>query len=204
MENYQIYMSPHRADSKIDKTLRRRWIRQCKIFIGFILALFGFLLALSGCSGTSDYPVVKKTLDVVTSEEKPWGLKTFGETETYPNDINISVSAPESFVPTDMAFMNGEGTPLVFRFTLTNNSDDIFEPNTTYASLQSGGVEGAFVADTGNPVGQVGLQPTTALLPGQSVEWLMGFTVADPTNIVLQTSLGYQFKNVIFTNVETE
>ena len=176
--------------------------------IALILAL-----GLTGCgiSGSSGGKAVNKpapepsVAQPVEDEPAPAQddmIVGFGEAITYENSVSISVSAPAEFVAGEYAAGVVAGQPqVVFTLVLTNGSDEVLNPM-AYGTLSSGGAEASAIFDTGNPAGEIGSAPTTAVLPGQTVQWLEAYSVADPAAMTFQVSPSFEYKDAIFTNIQ--
>lgn len=165
----------------------------------FILALAA--LALFGCSAppaTEADPKGVPAMPVVKVEATPPPIPTFGDVVSYSDGLSISVSEPSVYVPTDMAAGMVEGQPVViFEFVLTNNSDEPFDPSMVIASALSGGKKASGVFDTSN---DVGFPPATSVIPGESVSWNQAWSVADPLNITLETTVGFLKDPALFVS----
>lgn len=122
----------------------------------------------------------------------------FGDAITYSDGVSISVSAPAEFTPSQYAAGADQAHNVVFNITITNGSDTNLEP-AVYTRVSSGGVEANSVFDTDK--GLVG-GPTTVVLPGKTVTWKEGYSIADPADIVLQIAPSFDYDDSIFTNVE--
>ncbi|WP_344377683.1 DUF2510 domain-containing protein [Agromyces tropicus] len=125
---------------------------------------------------------------------------SFGETMVWTNEVTMSVSAPEPFTPSDLAAGADQGVNLVFTITIVNGSAESLQP-IVLTRVSSDGVEASRILDVGAEGGQVGIPPTTAILPGESLTWREAYSVADPDSITLQTAPSFQYEDVIFTNV---
>jgi hypothetical protein len=121
----------------------------------------------------------------------------FGETYTFEDGVSITVSAPEPFTPSDYADTSEQAADITVSITLTNGTGANFDPSLVYSSVTSGGVEGDRVFDSAQ---KVGLSPTTAVPDGQSISWLEGYSVADPAQLVLQISPGYDYEDVVYVS----
>ena len=178
----------------------------------FLIVGLALMLTLSACGGTtavaSDPKASSAAVDEPAKETETPAvndlIKQFGDVVTYDDGVSISVSAPTPFTPSNIDYMplaEGE-TAVVFKVVLTNNSDKPLEPGAV-AQANSGGKPATYIADVGNTeYGEIGLFPTTTILPGQTLEWYTGFGVADQANITLEISpypIGYD--SAIFTNV---
>lgn len=199
-------------------TIKKAIYRQnyfAALFIVFIaLAL---MVALTGCGGPSAVAADPKASNAAVEDEPaevepveepapPVNnlIKQFGEVVTYDDNVSISVSAPTPFTPTNLDYFPlGEGeTAVVFKVVLTNNSTEPLEPG-ALAQANSGGKPATYITDVGNPeYPDLGLFPTTTILPGQTLEWFTAFGVTNVEDITLEISpTSFVYDSAIFTNV---
>ena len=168
-----------------------------------ILAL-AVVLPLTGCvaaAPTTDTTASHAAKPAETPKEQN-GTLAFGEAKTYSNGVSLSVSESTVFVPSDSAYGVVTGMNyLAFTVVLTNNSDEALEPS-PYTTLSAGGVESDSVYDTENSIGRIGGSPETVILPGQTVQWIEGFNVADVTSLTLQSAPSYEYTDAVFTNIK--
>jgi hypothetical protein len=130
-------------------------------------------------------------------------IKQFGEIVTYDDGVSISVALIGPYTPGEYAQGIVEGqTPTVFKVVITNNSDQPLEPG-AIPSVNSGGQPAEYIADVAHAeYGDLGLFPTTSILPGQTLEWFTAFGVTDPANINMDiTPAPFEYDTAIFTNV---
>ena len=123
----------------------------------------------------------------------------FGDAVTYADGVSISVSAPAEFVPSEYAAGADQGANVVFQLTITNGSDENLNP-VTYSRVASGGIEASAIFDSGNSMGDIGLGPTTVILPGGTITWLEAYSLTDPSSIVFQISPSFDYQDAVFTN----
>lgn len=177
----------------------------------FVIIGFSLMIALAAC-GSKEPAAADPNASAATVEEPAEQtppavnefIKQFGDVITYEDGVSISVSVPTPFTPSNLDYMplaEGE-TPVVFKVVLTNNSTDVLEPG-AIAQANSGGKPATYIADVGNPeYGDLGLFPTTSVLPGQTLEWFTAFGVADVNDITLEiTPAPFEYDNAIFTNI---
>ncbi|ROS23800.1 hypothetical protein [Cellulomonas sp. PhB150] len=179
------------------------------------------VLALSLTSCSSDSPTVTKPSDSA-AEETPGGDDSsaddtadddtggedpasssdpvFGDTVTYDDGMEITVGKPKKFTPSEYAAgADGDGTPMKFTITVKNGTDKAFDPTLVYATASSGGEESESIFDTD---AKLGMSPQTALKPGKSVKWDVGFMIADPKDITLEVALNDDFSrdSAVYSN----
>lgn len=114
---------------------------------------------------------------------------TFGKGAVkYDDGLIIKLSQPEPFTPDETAFTEGNNPHYVkFTVTITNNTNERFDPLLTYISLASGETEGTAVYDVVNGLSS---PPETAIVPGKSRSWVVAFGVTDPDDLTAQVSMG--------------
>ena len=124
----------------------------------------------------------------------------FGETMAWADDVTMTVSEPESFTPSEFALGGDQSVNLVFTLTIANESSEKVQP-VVLSTLSSGGTEATRIVDVGAEGGQVGIPPTTPILPGESITWQEAWSVADPGSLTMQTAPSFGYEAAVFTNV---
>ena len=178
-----------------------------KQYIASLIAAVALTATLTACStpATSADPNAKPATSEAPAavEDAPAEndlIKAFGDVVTYQDGVSISVALVGEFTPTEYAIYGEGEIPLVFKVVLTNNSEEPLEP-AVVPQANSGGKPATYVADAGNPqYGDLGLFPTAAVLPGQTLEWYTAFSVADPADVTMQLSpTSFTYDDAIFT-----
>ncbi|SFR83503.1 Protein of unknown function [Agromyces sp. CF514] len=136
-------------------------------------------------------------------EEPPPAVETlaFGDTMAWEDGLELTVSAPETYTPTEFAAGADLAANLVFTLTITNNTTENFEP-AVYSRLSSAGQEGSQIFDMPADGTQIGIPPTTVVLPGESVTWQEAWSVADPNSLTMQITPNFDYADAIFTNLQ--
>lgn len=176
----------------------------------FIVALMAvFALVLTGCSTSTTIdpsPSASAAQPVQNpapaTEESKNGTLKFGDVMTWKDGISISVSEPTPFEPgANSAGAVAGQTNVLYTIVLTNGTDKPLEPFVS-ASVSSGGAESNAIFDMGNPLGAIGDVPRTVVLPGQTVKWVEGYSLADPNAVTLQVAPTFSHNKAIFTNIK--
>lgn len=159
------------------------------------LALAAFTAAtLAGCTlppqpiEAPESTTVAEPVDepVTPTAGQPEG--TFGKAVKYDDGLTVKLSQPEPFTPDETAFTEGKSDQYVkFTVTITNDTDERFDPLMTYISLASAGVEGTPVYDVVNGLSS---PPETVIVPGDSRSWVVAFGVTDPDDLIAQVGMG--------------
>ncbi|MEI5582470.1 MULTISPECIES: DUF2510 domain-containing protein [unclassified Agromyces] len=124
----------------------------------------------------------------------------FGDTMTWDDGVSMTVSAPEPYTPSELSAGADQAVDLVFTLTITNDSPENVQP-VVLSTLSSDGTEATRIFDVGAEGGQVGIPPTTAILPGESITWREAWSVADESSLTMQTSPSFEYESVVFTSV---
>jgi hypothetical protein len=141
---------------------------------------------------TSNPPATPTPTATATS-----GNLKFGQTAVFDDGLKAVVSPPSPYTPSDTASADKAFTQfVVFTITVTNGSAQNYKPLLFDTSVQSGSKEGDQVFDSAN---DINLPPSTALLPGRSVNWRVVFGVSNPKDIVLEITPGYDYKSAVYT-----
>lgn len=171
-----------------------------------LVLLIGFI---AGCATKGEAPAPAPEASAaeapVATEEPPAldpMIKKFGEVFSYENGVSISVSEGSPFTPTMYAAGVIPGQPaLLFKIVVTNGTAAAIDPY-TMETVASAGTESSAIFDMGNTdYGNVGETPMTSILPGQTIEWLVGYSVADPANLTFEVSPGFEYEQVVYTNI---
>lgn len=161
-------------------------------------------LALTGCSVKGSNTGVAKADDkpaaaAPAAEEKPTN-PAFGETYTYKDGVTITVSAPAEVQVGEYAAGADQAHNVAFTFTITNGSKENLDP-LVFPKVSSAGTEASSITDIDNPA-FAAYAPTTVILPGGTSTFALGYSVADPANLIVQVSPGaFGYEDAIFTNV---
>mgnify|MGYP001618587850 CR=1 FL=1 len=178
-----------------------------KQYIASLLAAVALTATLTACSTpatSADSNAKPATSEAPAAvEEAPAEnnlIKPFGEVVSYEDGVSISVALVGQFTPSETAIVTEGEIPLVFKIVLTNNSDKPLEPG-VIPQANSGGKPATYIADVGNAeYGDLGMFPTAAILPGQTLEWYTAFGVADAADVTMQLSpTSFTYDDAIFT-----
>ena len=141
--------------------------------------------------------------DEPVDEEQPPPVDTlaFGDTMIWEDGLELTVAAPEPYTPTEFAAGADQASNLAFTLTIVNNTTENFEP-AVFSRLSSAGQEGSQIFDIAADGGQIGLPPTTVVLPGESVSWQEAWSVADANSLTFQITPNFDYEDAIFTNLQ--
>jgi hypothetical protein len=125
------------------------------------------------------------------------GVFKFGDTAKF-DGLTIGVSEPAAFTPGEYAYVGENPTPnnVKMTVTITNTGSKPYDPVLTSTTVSSGSQESEAIIDTES---NIGVPPTTKVLPGKSVSYDVGFNVADPNDLQLDVTGGFEYDTVTFT-----
>jgi hypothetical protein len=165
-------------------------------------ALLG--LALTGCSQSAPAAVSEKSV----TAEKPQETTTpspeakvnltpkFGETVTYEGlEVNVSTGTP--FTPSEYAAGGTQPNNVAYTITVKNTSTEKYDPTLFSITASSAGSEATSVYDT--DAGFEGA-PQTSVTPGQTITFKQGFNLANPDDVTMDVSPGFEYEAATYTN----
>lgn len=135
-----------------------------------------------------------------TSEAEPTptptddGVKNFGSSFTWEDNLSMTISAPKAFKPGEYSKEDGYTNYVVFDVTLVNKTGQPWDPSMFYVTLQSANEEAPKVYDTE----QLGEQPSTKLLNGREAKFKVAFAVKDPTDLVMEVRPDFDHNSVLY------
>lgn len=119
----------------------------------------------------------------------------FGQAYAWTNGLEITVAPGVAFTPGPYASTTPAAAYLSYAITITNKSGQPYDPTMFTASAQSAGKESESVYDSDS--GLTG-SPTTSVLDGRDATFAIGFGVADPADVVVEISPGYDYDSALF------
>lgn len=121
----------------------------------------------------------------------------FGQTFTYDDGLAITVSPGKAFQPSRYAATDKKAAYVAFTITMVNGTGSSVDPTLFTASVQSGATEGTRVLDSESGLTST---PRTALLPGRTSTFPLGFGLDDPADVVMEVSPGTDYDDTILTS----
>lgn len=134
-------------------------------------------------------------------EIDPAEAAAFGDTFAYDDGVELTVSQPSPYAPSEFAAGATYPDNLLFTITVTNNSTepvDVF----AFGSMVSGGEDGSSIYDFDGPAGEIGLPPTQTLEPGATLTWQEAWSVADPSDLQFSLAPGFMYDEAVFTTAQ--
>ena len=183
--------------------MRRRWLA---------IAVAG-VFAVSGCTGDSDEPSESSTSSATTAGQEagggdpaasPSGASApprekadaaFGKAFAFPDGLKVTVSKPETFMPSAKSVNGGEPAFVTFEVTVENGTEANVAPAEVFVTVQSGAGEGGQVLD---PDEGIKAPPTKAVAPGAKATWPLAFGVLDAEDVVVHVLPGIDAEPATF------
>jgi hypothetical protein len=182
-----------------------------------VIVALGVAFALAGCGGTPvassstadpaatsspsaetadepDVPSDEPAAEETTDADAP---VSFGQTYKWEDGLEVTVTAPKKYTPSEYASADGEGTHMRFQVTIKNTGTKPYDPSLFTTTVSSGEAESSEIFDSGK-----GLEgsPSTKVRPGKTVKFPIGYTVLKPKDITMEVSPGFDYNEAIFTN----
>ena len=167
-------------------------------------------IALTGCTGgekSTDAPrgtnsptATTEPVPEPSEAEAPTsdGTLAFGETFNWENGVSMTITGPEFFKRDEWASGGEEfDDHVAFEILIVNGSDEPLDLALFTATAQSGNIEADPVFDTDN---RMEGSPTTKVLPGREISFRYGFGVADPEDIVLEATPGWEYDSALWVS----
>lgn len=145
---------------------------------------------------SSDWP--ESSEEELAPSDPPADASGFGETFVYDDGVELTVSAPAPYTPTELAAGATYPDNVYFTVTLKNSSDapvDVF----AFGELVSAGEYGSSIFDFDGPQGEISLPPTETVEPGGTLTWVEAWSVADPASLTYTISPGFDYDDAVFT-----
>jgi len=121
----------------------------------------------------------------------------FGGTSTYPDGVAVSLAVPTPYTPSENSFDPRDAAAYVaIDVTVTNGGTENYDPATLFLTAQSGDEPAEQVIDVRQDITGA---PQTTVLPGRSVTFPVVFGVADPSDLVVEVTPGFDYESAIFT-----
>lgn len=132
------------------------------------------------------------------AEPEDEGVAKWGETYAYVDGLEVKLSKPEKFEATEWAMVTTEdGTDLRWTVTVTNGTGKKYDPSMFSVTASSGEKEAEEIFDTDNGLDG---SPMTSVRDGKSIKFDIGFRVADPKDVTLEVSPGFDYDSAIWSN----
>ena len=136
-----------------------------------------------------------ETPESEASEDGPIG---FGQTYRYEDGLEVTVTAPKKFKPSEYAAgAEAKGTAVKFQVTLKNTGSKAYDPTLFSDTVSSGEAEAETIFDSEN--GFEG-SPSTTVRPGKTVKFNVGYKVLKLKDITMEVSPGFEYSEAVFTN----
>lgn len=190
--------------------------------VGAMKRTFATLVALSatvavaGCSGTQTKATAPTATVTVTAAPKPTPAPTpstsapsesftapansnapvqWGHVNVWKDGLGVSVSQPSNFKPSSGATGAGKYN-FIFTVTIVNKTGAAYEPRQFQATALSGNAEAESIFDAYQGVPTM---PQTMLLDGRELKMKVAFAVANPDDITVQVTPGFNWSPALFT-----
>lgn len=162
-----------------------------------ILAL-GATLALAGCSITStpNPPPTAQAQPAEAAAAPVAGVLAFGQPFAQ-GSAEVTVAAPQPYTPSASAAGADQAAAVRLDVTIKNVGSEVLDPSLFIIS----GTSGQTMANQVFDAPDVGMAPSTPILPGAQVVFPVVFSVADPASLTVQAQVGFDEGGIWSTEV---
>lgn len=163
------------------------------------------VMLLAGCSQASPASGGPQSNHTTATEEAPVPSVTtadpnvpiaFGETRTYKDGLSVTVNPGRRYTLSEYTAPNQFKTHLRFTVTVINHTGKPYDATMFTSSAMSG--TAAAVEEINGTTLMGG--PTTPVLPGRTAKWDIAFGVANPKDVVLEATPGFEYQPTLFQN----
>jgi hypothetical protein len=130
--------------------------------------------------------------DTSSSDEAPSTELHFGNSFSYEDGLNMTISKPKNFTSSEY---NSYQKGVKFKVTIVNKTGKRWDPTMFTASLQKGNTEAEEIYDSFS----LGDSPNTKLLNGREVTFNIGFVAKATDDLVLEVAPDFEHESVIYT-----
>ena len=141
-------------------------------------------------SGAEDSSVPPSTDAPVQTD-----IEKFGQAYTWTDGLEVTVAAGTPFTPSEYAVSVPAPAYLSYTITITNRTGKPYDPTLFNVTAQSAAKESESIYDSDNDLSG---SPTTSILDGRDATFAAGFGVADPADVVLEISPGFDYDSALF------
>ena len=133
----------------------------------------------------------------VAGQSKNGDLK-FGQSYTWKDGLSVTVSKGVPFKPSSSAYIEKK-SPAYLQYTITivNKTGATYDPALFHVTAQSGDTEANQIFDSSSDLGGA---PSTKILNGRQSTFKVGFGVANPKDVVMEVSPGFEYDSVLYTS----
>ena len=124
------------------------------------------------------------------------GELVYGDTAVWEDGMEVTISEPEGYEPSEYVELSGEGEPVVMEVTVKNGTDEPFQAHSLRTAASSGGQEAEEIFDSENDIGF----PSTDVRPGKELTYRIAYEVKDKGDVDLDLNPGFEYDTAYYSS----
>ena len=124
------------------------------------------------------------------------GELVYGDTAVWEDGMEVTISEPEGYEPSEYVELSGEGEPVVMEVTVKNGTDEPFQAHSMHTAASSGGQEAERIYDMENDIDL----PSTDVRPGKEITYKIGYEVKDKGDVDLDLNPGFEYDTAYYSS----
>ena len=124
------------------------------------------------------------------------GELVYGDTAVWEDGMEVTISEPEGYEPSEYVELSGDGEPVVMEVTIKNGTDEPFQAHSMHTAASSGGQEAERIYDMENDIDL----PSTDVRPGKEITYKIGYEVKDKGDVDLDLNPGFEYDTAYYSS----
>ena len=124
------------------------------------------------------------------------GELAYGDTAVWEDGMEVTISEPEGYEPSEYVELSGDGEPVVMEVTIKNGTDEPFQAHSMHTAASSGGQEAERIYDMENDIDL----PSTDVRPGKEITYKIGYEVKDKGDVDLDLNPGFEYDTAYYSS----
>ena len=124
------------------------------------------------------------------------GELVYGDAAVWEDGMEVTISEPEGYEPSEYVELSGDGEPVVMEVTIKNGTDEPFQVHSMHTAASSGGQEAERIYDMENDIDL----PSTDVRPGKEITYKIGYEVKDKGDVDLDLNPGFEYDTAYYSS----
>ena len=124
------------------------------------------------------------------------GELVYGDTAVWEDGMEVTISEPEGYEPSEYVELSGDGEPVVMEVTIKNGTDEPFQAHSMHTAASSDGQEAERIYDMENDIDL----PSTDVRPGKEITYKIGYEVKDKGDVDLDLNPGFEYDTAYYSS----
>ena len=124
------------------------------------------------------------------------GELVYGDAAVWEDGMEVTISEPEGYEPSEYVELSGDGEPVVMEVTIKNGTDEPFQAHSMHTAASSGGQEAERIYDMENDIDL----PSTDVRPGKEITYKIGYEVKDKGDVDLDLNPGFEYDTAYYSS----